>query len=47
MDSNTLQSWCDDNFEALDLAENGVPVFEVISKCTDFIVEQIVLEEKS
>lgn len=46
MDSNTLQSWCDDNFEALDLAENGVPVFEVISKCTDFIVEQIVLEEK-
>ncbi len=44
-DSGTLQLWCEENFEALDLAENGVPVSEVISRCTDNIVEQIVSEE--
>lgn len=42
-----LQSWCDENFEALDLAENRIPVSEIITRCTDFIVGQIVAEESA
>ncbi len=44
-DSSALQLWCDENFDALDFAENGIPVSEVITKCTGTIVEQIMSEE--
>ena len=49
MDEEKLQNWCDYNFEALDLAAdgNGVPVSEVVTRCTDYIVSQIVAEEAS
>lgn len=47
MESDELQSWCNESFEALDLAENGVPVYEVVTKCTDYVVGQIMLEEEA
>ena len=44
IENDKLQSWCNENFETLDLNENGVPVYEVITRCTDFVVGQIMLE---
>lgn len=46
-DSRTLQLWCEENFEVLGLAVNGVPVSEVVIKCTDCIVDQIMSEENA
>lgn len=42
-DSNIVQSWCNENFDA----EHDVPVSEVITKCTGYLVEQIVSEENA
>ncbi len=44
-DSSALRLWCEENFDALKLADNGIPVSEVITKCTGTIVEQIMSEE--
>lgn len=42
-DSNIVQSWCSENFDT----EHDVPVSEVITKCTGYLVEQIVSEENA
>lgn len=47
MEDDKLKSWCNENFEALDLTENGVPVYEVVTKCTDFVVGKIMSEENA
>lgn len=42
-DSNIVQSWCSENFDT----EHDVSVSEVITKCTGYLVEQIVSEENA
>lgn len=45
MEYDKVQSWCNESFKVFDISENGVPVYEVVRKCTDFIVGQILLED--